>query len=332
MDLAKPIVLKLSQALADLRGVAEWFSFQQRMSDSIDRRVRREVAHRLEALLQGDRLGERVKEELAIREPTPEDRRLRAARDFTTDTYFAAAATSSRLLDRGGWVKLSRQIRDLTGRRDVDWLMQQAFRTLIDHEVRGLGRMAGTTYNIVGKLVVPVMLNPPPGPVLEIGTLYGLFAPALVRQFRRGGGFRELTIIDPLGGSQIQPGTSEPADPTGTPVVERVARCNLHECGLGIDEVRILPGLSTDPTVRELAADSRYAVVVIDGDHSEDGVYADLWWVEQVAAPGAVVVMDDFGDPRWRGVEAATTRYLADGGRLELLGSASTSAYLRMPL
>ena len=41
--------------------------------------------------------------------------------------------------------------------------------------------------------------------------------------------------------------------------------------------------------------------------------------------------MDDWGDPAWPGVEAAGRRYLADGGRLELLGLASTSAYLRQP-
>ena len=50
-----------------------------------------------------------------------------------------------------------------------------------------------------------------------------------------------------------------------------------------------------------------------------------------MAAPGAIVIMDDFGDPKWPGVERATRRYLAEGGRLELLGSAATSAYLRMP-
>jgi hypothetical protein len=71
--------------------------------------------------------------------------------------------------------------------------------------------------------------------------------------------------------------------------------------------------------------------VIIDGDHYEDGVAADLRWVETVLAPGGIAVMDDFGDSTWPGVEKAVREYLADGGRMQLLGAASTSGYLRLP-
>jgi hypothetical protein len=209
--------------------------------------------------------------------------------------------------------------------------MQQAYRAILTAETVGLGRIAGSTYNIIGKLVVPPLLDPPAGPVLEIGTLFGLFAPALIRQFRRRGEFRHLSVIDPLEGTQIQPGMAPAGDPTGTPVTADVARLNLVQCGLGTDDFRIIQGLSTDSAARAEAGDRRYAVVVIDGDHSEAGVYEDLRWSEDLLLPGGVVVMDDFGDPRWPGVERATNRYRADGGRMELLGVAATSAYLRMP-
>jgi len=114
------------------------------------------------------------------------------------------------------------------------------------------------------------------------------------------------------------------------PVTARIALHNLFTCGLCADEVRLIQGLSTDPHIRQQAADRQYAVVVIDGDHSAEGVLADLWWVETICLPGAVVIMDDYGDRRWRGVETAVGAYHADGGLLELVGTASTSAYLRM--
>jgi len=325
----------------------------RRIKASMDRRIRSEIARQLprqvetrvrtrqelavdavlDRLEHTDWLTGLVRSEvqlaLAAQQPSRAEVSRRAARNFTADTYFAAASSSSRLLDPTRYRRLGEQIRQLTGASSVDWAMQQAFRTLVDHESRGLGRIAGTTDNIIGKLVAPTLLQAPAGPVLEIGTLYGLFSPALVRQFRRQGEFRSLTVIDPLEGVQIQPGTSGPADPTGTPVVAEVARWNIGECG--VDDVTMIQGYSTDPDVRALVEREKYAVVVIDGDHSEAGVYADLWWVEQLVLDRAVVVMDDFGDVRWPGVEAATRRYLADGGRLELLGTASSSAYLRMP-
>jgi hypothetical protein len=68
----------------------------------------------------------------------------------------------------------------------------------------------------------------------------------------------------------------------------------------------------------------------VDGDHSLDGVRADLEWVEQIVAPGGIVVLDDYGDKAWPGVQDALDKHLASGAsRLNLLGRVSTSAYLR---
>jgi hypothetical protein len=252
-------------------------------------------------------------------------------RDFTLGVLLGGRVRTDRTLTRARYTRLMSEIVNLTGSPNVEWQTQQAFRSLLDLEARGLGRVAGSTYNVLGKLTVPPLLNPAEGPVLEIGTLYGLFSPALIRSFRRAGDFRMLTVIDPFAGLQVQGGANLRADRTGTPVDEDVARWNFGEFGLAADEVRVIPGYSTDPTVQQAAADEKYGVVVIDGDHSEAGVQKDLWWVENITAPGGVVVMDDYGDSKWPGVEAATRRYLADGGRLVLLGTASTSAYLRMP-
>lgn len=61
-----------------------------------------------------------------------------------------------------------------------------------------------------------------------------------------------------------------------------------------------------------------------------EGVAADLEWVEQIVAPGGIVVLDDYGDKAWPGVQDALDKHLASGGsRLSLLGRVSTSAYLR---
>ncbi|PZT76246.1 MULTISPECIES: class I SAM-dependent methyltransferase [unclassified Streptomyces] len=206
-----------------------------------------------------------------------------------------------------------------------------AYRTVVALEALGVGRLAGSTTNVCGKLATVPLLAPPNGRILEIGTLYGLFAAALTRMTHRAGIEPELTIVDPLAGSQLQPGTAQPADPTGTPVREDVVRANLALTGGGTTHhPRIVRGFSSAPEVRAEAGDRSYGVIVVDGDHSGPGVAADLEWVEEIAAPGGVVVLDDYGDAAWPGVQEALDAHLAGGAsRLRLLGRVSTSAYLR---
>ncbi|MEU4491882.1 class I SAM-dependent methyltransferase [Streptomyces sp. NPDC023998] len=207
-----------------------------------------------------------------------------------------------------------------------------AYRTVIALESLGVGRLAGSTSNVCGKLATVPLLSPPNGNVLEIGTLYGMFAAGLLRMLHRSGTEPHLTIVDPLAGAQLQPGAApQGADPTGTPVREDVVRANLALGGVGsVIDARIQQGFSGDPEVRAAVSDREYGVIVVDGDHSMDGVRSDLEWVEQIVAPGGIVVLDDYGDKAWPGVQDALDKHLASGtSRLSLLGRVSTSAYLR---
>ncbi|MGR8010123.1 class I SAM-dependent methyltransferase [Streptomyces hypolithicus] len=229
---------------------------------------------------------------------------------------------------------LVRQVGHVTGtddhaRRNVT----VAYRNVVALEALGVGRMAGGTSNVCGKLATVPLLARPEGTdldVLEIGTLHGLFAAALMRMLHRRGVEAALTIVDPLAGSQLQPGTSDHEEPTGTPVREDVVRANLALGGRPGAEARIRQGFSGDPEVRAEVSDRTYGVIVVDGDHSFEGVLADLEWVESIAAPGGVVVLDDFGDKRWPGVKDALDKHLARGdSRLTMVGRVATSAFLR---
>ena len=236
-------------------------------------------------------------------------------------------ATGARTISVGQRRRLTSEIGSVTGQQRVDPLLHQAYWSLIELEARGAGRIAGSTSNVLGKLVTTTLLSPPPGPVLEIGSLFGLFAAGLIRQFGFMGDHRHLTVIDPLEGVQVQGGSTAVVDWTSTPVSRSVLESNL---GLaGVCDYRVVQGFSTDAAARAAAQDTAYAVVVIDGDHSEDGVIADLRWVESIVLPGAVVVVDDFGGPRWPGVKLGAERHLADSSELQLVGTVSTSAYLR---
>ncbi|MFF3752931.1 class I SAM-dependent methyltransferase [Streptomyces sp. NPDC002018] len=205
-----------------------------------------------------------------------------------------------------------------------------AFRNVIALEALAVGRLAGSTSNICGKLATVPLLRPPNEDVLEIGTLHGLFAATLMRMLHRAGTEARLTVVDPLVGSQLQPGAGMGAEPTGTPVRMDVVRANLALGGRAGIEARVEQGFSGDPEIRAAVSDRKYGVIIVDGDHSAEGVLADLEWVEDIVAPGGIVVLDDFGDASWPGVKEAAEKHLATGtSRLELLGRVSTSAFLR---
>ncbi len=286
------------------------------------RRLAAPVTHHIE------RVVDRRTRELA-KSVDSQDAKLKSAL-FTLDVLLGSSARrSTRLLDPVVFRRLVGEIAEATGRDDARPRTVQAYRMLVELELRGVGRIAGGPGNILGKLTTTPMLNPPNANLLEIGTLYGLFVGGLARQLDRNGTPAQVTIVDPLVSVQLQDGALKP-DSSGSPVTEDVVRANLRLAGLPEDRVELIVGFSTDPAVQAQLLDNHYGVIVLDGDHSEEGVAADLKLAERIAAPGAVVVMDDHGDHNWPGVEIATKAHLATGtSRLKPIGQVSTSLFLR---
>jgi hypothetical protein len=175
-------------------------------------------------------------------------------------------------------IHLDRAIEELAqvsgDRSGAERNISQAFRLLIALEALGVGRIAGGTMNICGKLSAVPLLDPPNDEILEIGTLYGMF-------------------------------------------------------GAAGAAARVQQGFSEDPEVRALVSDRSYGVIIVDGDHSAAGVAADLEWAEQIVAPGGIVVLDDFGHPKWPGIKEAFDKHMATDTRLTFLGQVANSGYLR---
>ncbi|WEH33858.1 class I SAM-dependent methyltransferase [Streptomyces sp. AM 4-1-1] len=216
---------------------------------------------------------------------------------------------------------LVREVRTTTGggehaRREVT----SAYRTVVALEALGIGRLPGSTSDVCGKLATVPLLSPPGGDILEIGPAHGLFAAALVRMMHRAGAEPRLTIVGPA---------------TDADQREDVVRANLALGGVAFGSgaglgARLLGGLPGDTAVRTAVADREYGVIVVSGDHSRVGVAADLEWAEEIAASGAVVVLDGYGGQASPGVQDAADRHLAGGvSRLRMLGRVATTAYLR---
>jgi hypothetical protein len=286
------------------------------LADLIDQRIQRQIR----MSLQNDAADELRRELTALRN---RQRPLELLLDGT-------GRGVSRLPAEVHLARAVDELADVTGdRAGAERNLAQAFRLLFALEALGVGRIAGGTMNICGKLAAVPLLDPPNDDILEIGTLYGMFGAALIRMLERAGRAPRLTIVDPLAGLQLQPGTTESADPTGTPVRRAAVRTNLALAGDAGAAARIQQGFSGDPEVRAEVSDRAYGVIVVDGDHSAAGVAADLEWAEQIAAPGGIVVLDDFGHPKWPGVKEAFDRHMAGGTRFAFLGQVANSGYLR---
>lgn len=290
---------------------------------SLLRKTARPVLNRID-----ERIDRKVRKEL--RETKNELKRLKEQQHSMELLLGSDGRRFNRHPSPGQLGAVARQVGDVTGEKHARRAVIQAYRTLVEAENRGVGRIAGGTSNILGKLATTPLLKPPNGDVLEIGTLYGLFAGCLARQLLRAGVPYHLTIVDPIAPVQLQEDMDIAKDSSGTPINEDVVRANLHYTGVRPERTRLLQGYSTDADIQAQLSGGEFGVVVVDGDHSAKGVKADLEWVEGLVAPGAVVVVDDYDDRVWPGVKEATDDHLASGdSRLKKIGKVTTSAFLR---
>lgn len=303
----------------------------ERLDRRIDRRVDRVIRSRVSAVLETETSV--LHKELAaltaeVTELRAREREFQAVR-FTLDVLVGPRGRrNTRMLNERQFTRLTAEVEAVTGSPDAAARLAQAYRVLIDTEQRGLGRIAGRTANVLGKLTTTPLLAPPNGEVLEIGGLYGLFAAAMSRELSRTGLEPCLTVVDPLADVQLQ-GRRLKSDVSGSPVTEPVVRANLADAGVDPSRVRLIRGFSGEAETQSQFDDRRYGVVIIDGDHSRDGVAADLVLAERITAPGGIVVVDDYGDDDWPGVTEAVTEHLRTGTRFGLVGNVATSAFLR---
>ncbi|MFE7212437.1 class I SAM-dependent methyltransferase [Streptomyces sp. NPDC057611] len=289
------------------------------VAELLDKRIERQVRS---AVARSQSQNEELKRDIQV---------LRQ-HQYTFDLLVGPRARGvSRIVVPGAMDRLQAEVAALGGgdRQAAERNVTAAYRLLVALESLGVGRIAGGTMNICGKLGSIPLLDPPNDEVLEIGTLYGMFSAGLIRMLERDGRSPSLTIVDPFAGVQLQPGTEQRPDPTGTPVDEHAVRTNLALAGPAGVAARIQQGFSEDPETRAAVSDRRYGVIIVDGDHSAEGVAKDLEWAEEIAAPGGIVVLDDYRDPKWPGIKEALDKHLAGDTRFTYLGKAARSAFLR---
>ncbi|MEM9035819.1 MAG: class I SAM-dependent methyltransferase [Actinomycetota bacterium] len=193
-------------------------------------------------------------------------------------------------------------------------------------EAMSVGRLATRSSDVLIRCYAAESARSDDVEICEIGTLFGLGGLIVRDHIAARADQVHLTLIDPLSGYYGE----DRLDPaTQLPVTRANLERNARLFGVPADELRILEGLSTDDDIRRRADERRYDVMIIDGDHSYDGIRLDFELYADMVHTNGILVIDDYGAEEWPEVTRYTDEVVMHDERFELLGSGSRTAVFR---
>ena len=206
-------------------------------------------------------------------------------------------------------------------------IIRYRWKKLLDTESRCIGRLATTSKDAVLRSLVVEAAVEKVGPhIAEVGVLFGVNAVFLWEVIGTKHPELHQTLIDPYAGF-YEMGEYDPA--TGVPVTASVVVENLRRSGLSEDRVKIVIGYSHDEQVLSELAGLTYSAVLIDGDHSYQGVRRDFANYFPLVADGGYVLFDDYGSSTWPDVTRAVDDILAAHQELDWVGWSGRTAVVR---
>jgi len=220
-------------------------------------------------------------------------------------------------------------LKELVPKLGLDWVTERHL-LYLEHAVPALegrlrGRLAAPTAAMMLRSLV-VMAAPDPTRLLEIGTLYGVSAAYLHEVIRHRKTTFHQTIIDPFFGYY---GEDNPDLFTPIPVIEDVFIDNMRRVGATPDEFRVEVGLAEDDEIQSKLANEKYEVLIIDGDHSYEGVRRDFENYSGHVVPGGYVIIDDYQGPSWPEVTEYVDEVVFIDSRFEVVSGDLRTAVVR---
>lgn len=160
-------------------------------------------------------------------------------------------------------------------------------------EAAGVGRLPASVQTMLLRTLCARSLPKKRIRVLEIGTLFGFGAAAIVDGNR--GYFEDIaiTLVDPLNGYH---GSGQPDPVTGAMPVESALHSNLAGLGLGADQVRLIKNAATSFDARQALEGERFDLLVIADDLSTLGVSTAFDWYAPLLDHRGLILFDGYGD------------------------------------
>lgn len=296
--------------------------------------LKQSLGERIDALSRQQESAAKVTSEQTRKELIESASRLEAVNAGLT----LAASQASRLRNEG-YAQFTRQIGDeyvaaVQGAMGASLGLKIATRELryLERKVQQIeavceGRLATTAEDAITRVLAARSLKADELRVLEIGVLFGVGAAfmhtALAPFYKRV----HLVLLDPFDGYY---GTDHLDPLTGQKVTRAAVERNLTRASIPPQDATILEGFSTDDAVLDSARQSGpYDVIVIDGDHSYEGVQSDFQRYADLVRPGGILIVDDYGSKDWPEVTRFVDSVVNADERFERLGIYSRTALFK---
>ena len=162
---------------------------------------------------------------------------------------------------------------------------------------------------------------------LEIGALFGAATIFSCHAVSLAGKNIATAVIDPFEGYYGQ----EVDIVTKLKVDEETFWANIRHFGFNEENVKVFKGLSTDTGIIERCKELKILSLIIDGDHTYEGVKKDWLNYRRQVAPGGYVLFDDYNSTAWPEVTLFVNREILSNlaGRWEVALVYGNSLILR---
>ena len=170
------------------------------------------------------------------------------------------------------------------------------------------GRLATNVEDIILRSIVCASVRGNACNILEIGSLFGIGLGLVYNYCCDRFDDLSLTAIDPLDGYYGQ-GVRDVI--TDIPINVSTFSENIRRLGIPTDRFELVQRFSFDEDVYGSFDDELFDVVIIDGDHTYDGVKKDFdLYISKVKKSG-FVIFDDYGSADWPDVQAYVDKEVA---------------------
>jgi len=200
----------------------------------------------------------------------------------------------------------------------IDYLALKA----MEIEKTCMGRLATTVQDAVIRQVVAESIEGPHLGVLEIGALYGINLAILYNQCVTRFESTKVICLDPFDGYY-----GKPVDAVlNTPINPQAFHRNMRLGNVPPDAYRLIRHYSTDAAAIEAVRQERVTLLIIDGDHSYDGVKFDYENYFPFLESGGYVIFDDYDAKEWPDVKRFVDHVVKNDSSCEFIGSFSRTA------
>jgi FkbM family methyltransferase len=189
------------------------------------------------------------------------------------------------------------------------------------------GRLATSVEAIVLRCLVGSAPKRSEISILEIGALFGIGAAAVYEAAANECENVHLTAIDPLDGYYAA-GRRDLL--TGALVSESTLRQNWSLAPIPEENYTIIKNLSTDSAAIDAARKREYDVLIIDGDHSLDGVKFDFENYAPMVRSGGYILFDDYDVKEWPDIKRYVDTEVAELPTLYRVGAAFRTAVFQV--